>query len=83
MVMKLSLKDKGDLQGQRQGAQSKISVQKKKKVKGIGPVLGRWCARPRQKAYGRLEWVLSQMSQDGEDTARLEIRHIARCLCIF
>lgn len=33
MVMKLSLKDKGDLQGQRQGAQSKISVQKKKKGK--------------------------------------------------
>lgn len=46
MVMKLSLKDKGDLQGQRQGVQSKISVQKKKKkVNGMGAESGesgRW-----------------------------------------
>lgn len=76
--MKLSLNDEDDLQGQRQGPQSKISMIKKKK--GIQPVLGRWCARPRQKASGRLEWVLSQ---DGEDTAGLEIRHTARCLCAF
>lgn len=34
-VMKLSLKVEDDLQGHRQGAQSKISVIKKKKVSGL------------------------------------------------
>lgn len=76
--MKLSLNDQGDLQGQRQGAQSKISViEKKKRYQACSRKV---VCQAETQSSGRLEWVLSQ---DGEDTARLEIRHTARCLCTF
>lgn len=75
VVMELSLNDKDDLHRQRQAAKSKISMIIKKK----------WCPAYSGKVVCQVKikglWQVRMSDESGQSGT--EIRHTARCLCVF